>query len=555
MFKFFNSDIADLAEQLTRSPRRLRMEQIQGIETLLSVVEPDRAYPFDFVCYHITKFRKRGSSTSDSIPGRALIQDLVSMAEMISRKANLTAHEFTEAFRSQKEVADSFNVSTKTVRRWRDRGLMGIRIVFVDGVNRLAFLEQSLNRFVKSHAELVQRGTCFRQLTDEERGKLVERARALVAAQPIKLHVAAQRIAEETGRAVETIRYTLRRYDSANPATSVFSNRARSIHSERNLAIEKCRMAGETPKEIARAFDCSVVEIEQALRTNCVQRWSREKWEFVPCELFDTPDADTIILRTPEPPPQQCKTIKIPPGLPAYLQSLYATPLFSTELERDLFRRYNYVKFKIASQLASLDAMTVSQTQHDELRELILLCQSLKKRIVQANLRLVVSIARKHVGWSPRFFENISDGNVSLMRAVEKFDLARGTKFSTYATWAIVKNFARTVPADRYHGTRFVTGQDELLHQAPDQGDAPKSESDRSRVRELIQEGLATLPAREQEIVAGHFGLNGDDGPMTLEQIGKRFGVTKERIRQIEHRALQRLRETLSPSLIEALAG
>src|SRR6056297_4135218 len=86
-----------------------------------------------------------------------------------------------------------------------------------------------------------------------------------------------------------------------------------------------------------------------------------------------------------------------------------------------------------------------------------------KNQIVQANLRLVVSIAKRHMNSTDDFFGLISDGNMSLIRAVEKFDYSRGNKFSTYATWAIMKNFARTIPKEYKHRDRFRTSGEEMF--------------------------------------------------------------------------------------------
>ncbi|MFQ5494665.1 MAG: sigma-70 family RNA polymerase sigma factor, partial [Phycisphaerae bacterium] len=244
---------------------------------------------------------------------------------------------------------------------------------------------------------------------------------------------------------------------------------------------------------------------------------------------------------------------KVPRDVPAYLRSLYLTPLLTAEQERDLFRRYNYLKHKVSGALRDLDPDEITPPQDGVLGDLIGRVEEVRKRIIAANLRLVVSIARKHVGWSPNFFEVISDGNMSLMRAVERFDYARGTKFSTYATWAIVKNYARSIPEQHYHCARYVTGQDELLHATADHRPAAPHGSDRKRIREIIAAALTGLSEREREVVRGHFGLGGRDTVLTLDQLGRRFGVTKERIRQIEQKALSRLRATLSPSLADAL--
>ena len=105
MPKFYNHDMADLAHQLTLSPRRLRMEQIRGLEKLLALIDPERAYPFDLICYTITGYRKKGPRTSASVPGKALIGDLVSMAELITRRANLSVAEIEGRFETHGDLA------------------------------------------------------------------------------------------------------------------------------------------------------------------------------------------------------------------------------------------------------------------------------------------------------------------------------------------------------------------------------------------------------------------------------------------------------------------
>ena len=108
--------------------------------------------------------------------------------------------------------------------------------------------------------------------------------------------------------------------------------------------------------------------------------------------------------------------------------------------------------------------------------EIEALCQdavATKNQIIRANLRLVVSIAKRHVGPAENFFELVSDGNVSLMRAAEKFDFSRGNKFSTYATWAIMKNYARTIPDEHRYRDRFRTSQAEDFTSTEDDRQQP----------------------------------------------------------------------------------
>ena len=181
--------------------------------------------------------------------------------------------------------------------------------------------------------------------------------------------------------------------------------------------------------------------------------------------------------------------------------------------------------------------------------------EQVKNDILRANLRLVVSIARKHVGQASSFFETVSDGNLALMRAVEKFDYARGFKFSTYASWAVMRSYARTIPEQNYAAARLVTGVDEMLASAPSPGEAAEHESVLDGIRQLLRKGLDLLNDRERDVVTRHYGLDGSGNAMTLDQIGKVFGVTKERVRQIEQQAIVKLKAGLVTVPVDLIGG
>jgi RNA polymerase primary sigma factor len=127
---------------------------------------------------------------------------------------------------------------------------------------------------------------------------------------------------------------------------------------------------------------------------------------------------------------------------------------------------------------------------------------------------------------------------------VDKFDFTRGTRFSTYATWGVVKRFARTVPEENYRIQTYMTGSDEIIDVQPDESVTElERQENLEYMRAQIGEVLKHLPARDGEILTRRFGLDGK--PQTLDQIGDALGITRERVRQLETRALRRAAEVI----------
>ncbi|HEV2639127.1 MAG TPA: RNA polymerase sigma factor [Actinocrinis sp.] len=281
-----------------------------------------------------------------------------------------------------------------------------------------------------------------------------------------------------------------------------------------------------------------------------------------------------------------------------YLREIGRIPLLTAVEEVELARAVEAGLFADERLLTVYD---LPATDRRDLNILVLRGQTAKRRLIEANLRLVVSIAKRYIGRGMTILDLVQEGNLGLIRAVEKFDYARGYKFSTYATWWIRQAMSRAL-ADQARTIRVPVHVVELMNrvvrlqrallqansieptpeqiaevlgvpeervievlrlsQEPVSLHAPVGEEDDVALGDLIEDAdaispadsvavmmlrehldtlLSTLGEREKRVVQLRYGLT-DGEPHTLEEIGRTFGVTRERIRQIEAKTLAKLR-------------
>ncbi|MFI6861659.1 RNA polymerase sigma factor [Streptomyces sp. NPDC050421] len=316
----------------------------------------------------------------------------------------------------------------------------------------------------------------------------------------------------------------------------------------------------------------------------------------------DPPEPPEAVMEEPELPEPRSRPDTGGPSsdlFRQYLREIGRIPLLTAADEVELARRVEAGLFAEEHLARTPDPDTRLAVDLDRL---VVMGRMAKRRLIEANLRLVVSVAKRYIGRGLTMLDLVQEGNLGLIRAVEKFDYARGYKFSTYATWWIRQAMSRAL-ADQARTIRVpvhvvelinrvvrvqrrmlqergceptpeeVAGQLDLtpervgevlrLAQEPISLHAPVGEEDDVSLGDLIEDGdaaspvesaaflllrehleavLSTLGERERKVVQLRYGL-ADGRPRTLEEIGRIFGVTRERIRQIESKTLNKLRD------------
>ena len=238
--------------------------------------------------------------------------------------------------------------------------------------------------------------------------------------------------------------------------------------------------------------------------------------------------------------------------MPAHLARMCATALLTAEQESLLFRRMNYCKARAATLQETLQR---SQKTASQIEDLLLRAERIRNYLTQANTRLVMSIARGFVDARNSFDDLFSQGVTSLLHVVEKFDYSRGYRFSTYATCAVRRDLYRQVMSTKKHGQRYSTGADEALTDCSDHRSELSgiSESSWKSLRKTISKMMDQLDERERLIMSARFGFGDQQGKASYSRLGEQLGISKERVRQLANRALEKLGDLAREHRLERL--
>jgi RNA polymerase primary sigma factor len=334
----------------------------------------------------------------------------------------------------------------------------------------------------------------------------------------------------------------LKCHDQQHADSAILTMAAQPITGEQREEIYAAYRGGENVNALAERLARCHTEIYRVVLEQRLARLNRRRMRFIDDPIYHETDADAaidaIVAQEELADPHNGEAARIPRDLPAYLQDLYRTPLLSAARERALFLKLNFHKFEFVTARRKVDPALASARQVNQLEKLRRRVAEAKNRIIKANLRLVVSVARKHLRPNLSLMDLISDGNITLMRAVDSFDFHKGNRFSTYATLALMKGFARSVPQMQVRQRQAPADFESLLNVSDHR---PSMDVDRLLDRDQVNGLLSRLEPRERDVILAHYGLN-ERIPATYEQVGSKMGLSKQRVRQIEQAALAKLR-------------
>ncbi|MCS7014639.1 MAG: sigma-70 family RNA polymerase sigma factor [Gemmatales bacterium] len=558
--KFRNELLRQLYDQTVRyAPVERKLEQLSRAERLLTEIEHQRTYPYQYVCYRLTGFRP-DSHVDEMITGEDLEHDLSLFIAMLSESVPaVPVEQMPEPVLNLEQVRRRLRVSARTLSHLRQHGLVS-RKVLCGGRQRVVVRQSVLDHYLQQHGKPTAESLRLGQIQPAERERILRWARRMAQVAPDRADEIFRRLARRFGRRVQAIRALIRAHDQANPEQAIFPGLHGPLDEHAKRAIYTSYTQGISVERLAKVYHRTRTTIQRVLNEQRARTLLAKPITYIHSPEFEDPKREAEIL-APMPGASEYEQDSaamrgnVPRNLPPELAPLYQVPLLKPEQERHLFRQMNYLKYKAARLAERIDPAKAKTADLDKLEELLTRAHNVRKMLIAANMRLVASITKRYaerLGHPGAFFDLFGDGNMSLIRAVDKFDYMRGNKFSTYATWAIRKNFTRSIPAEQIHRERFITGLEEMFESAEDmRSDEFGQLSQANLIHEKVKKSLERLDERERRIIQLRVGL-GENKGMTLEEVGRELGITKERVRQLEARGMAKLRAMLQGEEVES---
>lgn len=442
--RFKIAAIADLLRQLEYAPPEARRRQMDAAESLVGDLDPRQAYPQDYVTYRITGYRSDRIEEPMNFVGQALMADLAGLVHQLSQSLDLRADDAARPGLSLEEARERLQVSEKTLQRYRAQGLVCHAMRFPNGAKRIGCFEDALTRFQARHQGRLSRAAGFSRIEPDEQSRIIEQARAMREADRCTLNEAAMRLAQEHGRAHETIRLLLRRHD--RKASSPIFTEAGPLTERLQQVIHRAWRRGVDPAAIARRYGKSKPTIHRAVNRVRRNHLRSVTLGFVRLPTFDLPDAASVILSSPY------VTSELLPRTAddalAAIEAMRREPSAVEDAEDAMLAAYNLLKSRAADRIARLGDWPGSE-ELDEIETDLRWILRLERRLMEMALATALRRVEQNIG---RPIASLpADQIASWMRlagevvgaAVETIDPSRGQRFERVTGLAMDKAIAR----------------------------------------------------------------------------------------------------------------
>lgn len=569
MQKIKNPLLSQLFMETSFVPKSQQLKQLAAAEELYKIIEPDRQYPYEFICFKITSYRPKGQTAQQTISSKEVMCDLPVYILRQSARLKLKADKQSEKIYSIGELSEKFNISTRTIERWRKRGLLCRRYIFGGGVSGIGFSSSAVEDFVGRNAELVKKASQFSTISSAVKRQIIEMAGRLDSDGLWSKTAIIKKVAAHFKRAPETIRLIIVGCERRQKK-QIFRSSHALLGSREFSLIYNIYESGMSIRQIAAKFDRSLSTIYRIINRRRIRKLLAEKIDYISSDEFGQPDAEVKILavpvsvrRTPKgllhkpqakPDENRSSSNSDPTSWQEFVEAIKKIPALNREQEAELFRRYNFLKYLAAGLVKQLSLTLPCANAAHQAEQFLNQAERIKNLIIEANMKLVIRVAGRHASGA-NLADLISEGNMALMRAVEKFDYTKGFRFSTYASWVIAREFAHFLPIGPAGTESSFDEKSASEHLKTRPAGVEAIEMARRSLEQVMEDNLTE---REQYVIRYHFGLTGSVVKKkfkTLKQIGDELELSKERVRQIELIALGKLRQTLSPEEFELLTG
>jgi len=432
----------ELHRQLMLAPVAVRRAHATWVEEFLMALDPDATYPHAFIYFRATGFQPSESSLA-SYAGSDIQGALLAILADLSRDCPREVAEIGEPVSTIGDAAEMAGVSARTLQRWRRTGLVARRYVFPDGHVQVGVRRSALQRFLALNPKLAARSRRFTKVDHAEQQRIVHEARLLVARERSNISSVAAHLAEQFGRAAETIRIILRNHDEDHPHEALFAGDRPVTSRARRRDICEAYLRGEPVADLAERHGLSRPSIYRIINAGRARRALALESSYYAEDAFDEPDAGERIL-TPDLHALLRLTLDTPKSRSISTHSggpWWECPL-SEEGEAALFRAYNYTKYLIAKFQKELHpAGYTPSSLLDELDSHEVIAERLRDAMLRIYGPLVDHVAWQHAG-AREAPDMVAEGRHHLREFLDTFDYRGPGRLTSYATLELLKRFA-----------------------------------------------------------------------------------------------------------------